>query len=48
MNLSDLSKNIYVINLKEITDKKIHIENQLNKIDCENYNPLNVIYYETF
>jgi GR25 family glycosyltransferase involved in LPS biosynthesis len=37
MNINDLSKNIYVINLKERTDRKLHIENQLNKIDCKNY-----------
>ena len=37
MNINDLSNNIYVINLKERTDRKLHIENQLNKIDCKNY-----------
>jgi GR25 family glycosyltransferase involved in LPS biosynthesis len=37
MNINDLSNNIYVINLRERTDRKLHIENQLNKIDCKNY-----------
>lgn len=37
MNINDLSNNIYVINLKERTDRKLHIENQLNKIDCKDY-----------
>jgi hypothetical protein len=37
MKLNDLSKNIYVINLKERTDRKEHIKSQLKKIDCKNY-----------
>lgn len=37
MNLNDLSKNIYVINLKERTDRKEHIESQLKNIGCEEY-----------
>jgi GR25 family glycosyltransferase involved in LPS biosynthesis len=37
MTLNDLSDSIYVINLKERTDRKEHIVNQLEKIDCKNY-----------
>jgi len=37
MTINDLSKNIYVINLKKRTDRKLHIETQLNKINCKNY-----------
>ena len=37
MNLNDLSKNIYVINLKDRLDRREHIESQLKKIDCKNY-----------
>lgn len=37
MKLNDLSNSIYVINLKERLDRKKHITNQLNKIDCDNY-----------
>lgn len=38
MNLNDLSKNIYVLNLKKRLDRKEHIKSQLNKIDCNEYN----------
>lgn len=38
MNLNDLSKNIYVINLKERTDRKSHILQELKKIDCKDFN----------
>lgn len=37
MNLNDLSKNIYVINLKERLDRKDHITQELNKVECNNY-----------
>jgi glycosyl transferase family 25 len=37
MNLSDLSKKIYVINLVERHDRKQHILKELKKINCENY-----------
>lgn len=37
MNINNLSKNIYVINLKERTDRKLHIEDQLKKINCTEY-----------
>lgn len=37
MNINDLTKNIYVINLKERTDRKLHIEDQLKKINCLEY-----------
>lgn len=37
MNLNELSKNIYVINLKERQDRKLHILNQLEKINCKEY-----------
>jgi glycosyl transferase family 25 len=37
MNLNELSKNIYVINLKERIDRKLHITNELNKINCDNF-----------
>jgi len=37
MKLNDLSNSIYVINLKERLDRKLHIEDQLKKINCDNY-----------
>lgn len=37
MRLDDLTTNIYVINLKERTDRKSHILSQLKKIDCKNF-----------
>jgi GR25 family glycosyltransferase involved in LPS biosynthesis len=37
-NLNDLTKNIFVINLKHREDRKNHIINELKKIDCNNYN----------
>lgn len=37
MRLEDLCDSIYVINLKERVDRKIHIENELKKINCTNY-----------
>lgn len=37
MKLNDLSNSIYVINLKERLDRREHITNQLQKINCENY-----------
>ena len=37
MNLCDLTKNIYVINLKRRRDRLEHIEDQLEKIGCDNY-----------
>jgi GR25 family glycosyltransferase involved in LPS biosynthesis len=37
MNLCDLTKNIYVINLKRRRDRLEHIEDQLEKIGCSNY-----------
>ena len=37
MNINNLSKNIFVINLKERTDRKLHIEDQLKKINCPEY-----------
>lgn len=37
MTLNDLTNNIYVINLKERLDRKLHIENELQKINCNSY-----------
>jgi GR25 family glycosyltransferase involved in LPS biosynthesis len=37
MTLNDVTKNIYVINLKERTDRKLHILKELNKIGCNNF-----------
>jgi GR25 family glycosyltransferase involved in LPS biosynthesis len=37
-NLNDLTKNIFVINLKHREDRKNHIINELKKIDCNHYN----------
>jgi len=37
MTLNDLTDSIYVINLKERTDRKEHILNHLEKINCKNY-----------
>jgi GR25 family glycosyltransferase involved in LPS biosynthesis len=37
MNLNDLSDSIYVINLKEREDRKVHIISELKKIECKNY-----------
>jgi glycosyl transferase family 25 len=37
MNINNLSKNIYVINLKERTDRRSHIESELKKINCSDY-----------
>lgn len=37
MTLNDITKNIYVINLKERTDRKSHILNELNKINCNEF-----------
>lgn len=38
MTLNDLSNSIYVINLKEREDRRIHIISELLKINCKNYN----------
>lgn len=38
MKLDNLSNSIYVINLKERTDRKNHILNELSKINCEKFN----------
>jgi GR25 family glycosyltransferase involved in LPS biosynthesis len=43
MNINDLSKNIYVINLKERTDRKSHVEDQLKKINCTEYKLIEAI-----
>jgi len=43
MNLKDLSKNIYVINLKERTDRREHIESKLSKIGCDNYKIIDAV-----
>jgi GR25 family glycosyltransferase involved in LPS biosynthesis len=43
MNLNDLSKNIYVINLKERTDRREHIVSQLSKIGCDNYKIIDAV-----
>lgn len=37
MNLNELSKCIYVLNLKEREDRKKHILEELQKIDCSNF-----------
>lgn len=37
MTLNDISKNIYVINLKEREDRLDHIKKELSKISCEHY-----------
>lgn len=37
MKLTDLTKSIYVINLKERVDRLNHIQSELNKIDCKDY-----------
>lgn len=37
MKLNELSKSIYVINLKERLDRKTHIETELKKIECDDY-----------
>lgn len=37
MKINDLSKNIYVLNLKKRLDRKKHIESQLSKINCGDY-----------
>jgi len=43
MNLNNLSKSIYVINLKERTDRKEHIVKELNKISCNEYNIIDAV-----
>lgn len=37
MNINEITENIYVINLKNRTDRKTHIESELKKINCEKY-----------
>jgi glycosyl transferase, family 25 len=37
MKLTDLTKSIYVINLKERVDRLNHIKSELSKIGCEDY-----------
>jgi GR25 family glycosyltransferase involved in LPS biosynthesis len=37
MTLYNISNKIYVLNLKTRTDRREHIINQLNKINCNNY-----------
>ena len=37
MKLDELSKNIYVLNLKKRKDRLEHIEKELKKINCNNY-----------
>lgn len=43
MDLNNLSKSIYVINLKERTDRKDHIIKQLNEISCNEYNVIDAV-----
>jgi GR25 family glycosyltransferase involved in LPS biosynthesis len=43
MNLNNLSKSIYVINLKERTDRREHIINQLNNINCVEYDIIDAV-----
>ena len=43
MNLNNPTKKIYVINLKERTDRKEHILKQLEKINCEEYNLIEAV-----
>lgn len=37
MKISDLTKSIYVLNLKERVDRKEHITKELEKINCDSY-----------
>lgn len=37
MKLNDLTKSIYVLNLKERLDRREHILNELNKIECDDF-----------
>ena len=43
MNLNDITKDVYVINLKERTDRKEHILSELKKIECIEYNIIDAI-----
>jgi len=43
MKLNNLSNSIYVINLKERTDRREHIINQLNEINCNQYNIIDAV-----
>jgi GR25 family glycosyltransferase involved in LPS biosynthesis len=43
MNINELSENIYVINLKERVDRRIHIENEMKKINCNQYKVVDAI-----
>jgi GR25 family glycosyltransferase involved in LPS biosynthesis len=43
MNLNNLSKSIYVINLKERNDRREHIINQLSAINCLEYDIINAV-----
>lgn len=43
MCLNKLSKNIFVINLKKRTDRLEHIQNELNKINCKDYQIVSAI-----
>jgi len=37
MKLSDLSKNIFILNLKKRNDRLEHIKTEMSKIDCKEY-----------
>jgi GR25 family glycosyltransferase involved in LPS biosynthesis len=43
MNLNNLSKSIYVINLKERNDRREHIINQLSTINCLEYEIIDAV-----
>jgi GR25 family glycosyltransferase involved in LPS biosynthesis len=43
MNLNNLSKSIYVINLKERNDRREHIINQLSTINCLEYDIIDAV-----
>ncbi len=43
MTLNDLSKSIYVINLKHREDRKVHIISELKKIECIEYDLIEAI-----
>jgi GR25 family glycosyltransferase involved in LPS biosynthesis len=43
MNLNELTKSIYVINLEDRNDRKDHITKELNKIDCKEYKIIDAV-----
>jgi len=43
MTINDITNNIYVINLKHRIDRRVHIINELNKVNIDKYNLIEAV-----